>query len=414
MTASPQLPADAPRVRLRVRGANNGDARVALLPHPLTLIGSRHGCAIRLQSTRVSPAHCAMVQIGRQLVMRDLASNAGTSVNDWESDACVLTDGDRLQIRSHEFLIRIESQADVSAAASGDTNLEDTNGHRGLAVRDREGQLLCVAAAPVVLVGRHSRCDLTIDDPKVSRAHALLYRVGNAWAVADLLSVNGATINGDRLTSDRVLADGDVLQLGSTELGVELGSDLIAIDSPADKPARPARDDNNDTIAGELQSRACALDARWLELEDRAAQLDAREKEVLALEAGLEELCSAARERGVKLEQDERRAARLIAELQARQARVKRRAAELDRREQALTERERFPAPANSVTTWEHELCGTRRRLNAWAVDMGTRLRHLVFQPIAAAPTGSDVSSLLQADDDADDGAGSFDVAQRA
>ena len=324
----PHLPEHAPDVRLHVQEERNGKPRVTRLRHPLTLIGSRRGCRVRLQSAKVSPTHCALVHTGEKLVLRDLASALGTCVNDWESDACLLADGDRIQIRSREFLVRIDAQpaGECKSSANG----------ASLAIRDGDGGVQYVSATPVVLVGRHSRCDLTLNDPKVSRAHALLFRVADRWAVADLFSANGLKVNGESIEGARTLDDGDLLQAGSTELHLEIGGRLAAEAPPPVERRRAAPSDSNDTITGELQARACALDARWIELEERAAQLDVRERDLRAREGELEAHCAAARQGKVKLEQDERRVSRSAADLEPRQVRLQEQAAELEQREAAL------------------------------------------------------------------------------
>jgi hypothetical protein len=70
-----------------------------------------------------------------------------------------------------------------------------------------------------VLVGKSSEADLVIDaDDTVSRRHALLQRVGDAWMVSDLDSKNGTKVNRNPLFGDRALRDGDELLLGHTRL----------------------------------------------------------------------------------------------------------------------------------------------------------------------------------------------------
>ena len=63
-----------------------------------------------------------------------------------------------------------------------------------------------------------SSADITIDDPAISRVHAVLDRVGSTWLVRDVGSRNGTRVNGERLTSQRRLHDGDELLLGRTRL----------------------------------------------------------------------------------------------------------------------------------------------------------------------------------------------------
>jgi pSer/pThr/pTyr-binding forkhead associated (FHA) protein len=69
-------------------------------------------------------------------------------------------------------------------------------------------------------IGRSEDCDVVIsEDGSVSRAHAVLERIGSIrWTVRDLGAANGTFVNGDRLFTDRVLRDGDELLLGRTRL----------------------------------------------------------------------------------------------------------------------------------------------------------------------------------------------------
>jgi hypothetical protein len=66
-------------------------------------------------------------------------------------------------------------------------------------------------------IGRSHDCDLVLDDPNVSRRHAELSREGDGWAVADLGSTNGITVNGSRVRR-AVLAPGDAVELGRSRL----------------------------------------------------------------------------------------------------------------------------------------------------------------------------------------------------
>ena len=56
-------------------------------------------------------------------------------------------------------------------------------------------------------------------DPKVSRVHASLERMGHEWVLVDEgLSSNGTFLNSERLLSRRRLVDGDVIEVGRTTL----------------------------------------------------------------------------------------------------------------------------------------------------------------------------------------------------
>src|SRR3954469_7653230 len=72
-----------------------------------------------------------------------------------------------------------------------------------------------------VLIGRSRDCDVTLDDPNVSRRHAELRREGGAWVIADLGSTNGVKINGQRV-NEHALRPGDEITLGLERLHFEL------------------------------------------------------------------------------------------------------------------------------------------------------------------------------------------------
>jgi diguanylate cyclase (GGDEF)-like protein len=65
-----------------------------------------------------------------------------------------------------------------------------------------------------IVVGRGSDCDIQIDRDSVSRRHARIYRVNNAWHVEDLGSTNGSYIN-DVPIQQSPLRDLDFVKIGS-------------------------------------------------------------------------------------------------------------------------------------------------------------------------------------------------------
>ena len=68
------------------------------------------------------------------------------------------------------------------------------------------------------ILGRSkSQADLVLDDANVSRQHAAIERVGDAWYLADLGSTNGCYIDGQRI-SRRALVDGDVIEITTHQI----------------------------------------------------------------------------------------------------------------------------------------------------------------------------------------------------
>jgi hypothetical protein len=71
------------------------------------------------------------------------------------------------------------------------------------------------------VIGRDVSCHLTIESPRLSRQHAAVVREGYDVVLEDLGSSNGTWFKDQRLTR-KVLADGDVVQLGDVVVRVEL------------------------------------------------------------------------------------------------------------------------------------------------------------------------------------------------
>jgi pSer/pThr/pTyr-binding forkhead associated (FHA) protein len=82
---------------------------------------------------------------------------------------------------------------------------------------DGEGWLIPITAE-VVHVGRGFGVDLRLEDPSVSRRHAILVRRPGRTRVLDDRSANGTWVNGRRVESAD-LTDGDVLVVGHIVLG---------------------------------------------------------------------------------------------------------------------------------------------------------------------------------------------------
>lgn len=67
-------------------------------------------------------------------------------------------------------------------------------------------------------VGRNASCQLALDDPLVSRRHALFEVRHGTVVVEDLGSRNGVIVNGERIDRPQTLAAGDRVLIGSQEL----------------------------------------------------------------------------------------------------------------------------------------------------------------------------------------------------
>ncbi|CAL8974289.1 hypothetical protein TESS_TESS_00638 [Tessaracoccus sp. O5.2] len=75
--------------------------------------------------------------------------------------------------------------------------------------------------APGLLIGRGAEADLRLNDPGVSRRHAMLTVSGDpehpVVTIEDLGSTNGVHVNGNRVTKTRV-GEGTRIEIGSTRM----------------------------------------------------------------------------------------------------------------------------------------------------------------------------------------------------
>jgi FHA domain len=87
-----------------------------------------------------------------------------------------------------------------------------------------------------VAIGRQD-ADLVVEDPEVSRRHAVLRRSDGSVVVEDLDSTNGTFVNGERIHSPIRVGPGDQVRVGRTTLEIE--TDQRADDTIVSTPPRP-------------------------------------------------------------------------------------------------------------------------------------------------------------------------------
>jgi hypothetical protein len=105
-------------------------------------------------------------------------------------------------------------------------------------------------------VGRSAECQLSLDDPLVSRRHALFIVASNGVTIEDLQSRNGVIVNGRRITEKTQLNAGDNIIIGSQELTLLLRREVGSRDFTTTAQVRqgtlpriPAIESNERTLA---------------------------------------------------------------------------------------------------------------------------------------------------------------------
>ena len=137
-----------------------------------------------------------------------------------------LTKGESVRVGTYELRGKVQAgpeprrERQPAAAASqpsGSTRVLPAAESAGTAhLQTADGTRHALRDATTTL-GRLPSCEITIDDPSVSRRHARIARSDGQWTVEDLGSTNGVKINGQTVGHAQ-LRDGDRLELGSVAL----------------------------------------------------------------------------------------------------------------------------------------------------------------------------------------------------
>lgn len=95
----------------------------------------------------------------------------------------------------------------------------------------RSGQQLKIPQ-PKCFVGRAPDCQLRPDTDQISRHHCVISQFDDAVLVRDLGSKNGTFINGERITREREVNDGDLLEIGPFSFQVILVQTPVVASAP--------------------------------------------------------------------------------------------------------------------------------------------------------------------------------------
>jgi len=78
------------------------------------------------------------------------------------------------------------------------------------------------------VIGRAASCQLSLDDPLVSRNHATLSVTPERVVLCDLGSRNGVRVNRDRIDGKRALSHGDQISIGNQDMTLLSRRELVA------------------------------------------------------------------------------------------------------------------------------------------------------------------------------------------
>lgn len=130
------------------------------------------------------------------------------------------------------------------------------------------------------VIGRAANCQLSLDDPLVSRTHATLTITPDTVVLADLGSRNGVRVNSDRVDGKRSLSHGDQISIGNQDMTLLSRRELVA-----------------DTLIQAAGERAASFGLLGI-LADKALAMGRAEEAEKLLGEQLEQLLGDAQRRG--------------------------------------------------------------------------------------------------------------------
>ena len=170
----------------------------------ITIGRKGHGAHVEIDSRLASRRHAQIEARMDGIYIMDLESSNGTMVgqqpitpNTWVK---ILPD-DVFTIASQKLKVAAEGQKEKAPKSS-----EPQKEFKGFKQK--------IVSKGAYKIGRLENNDIVLDDPTVTREHAIIsYSQGEFW-IEDLGSTNGTLVNGTKLTAPRALQDGDQIQVG--------------------------------------------------------------------------------------------------------------------------------------------------------------------------------------------------------
>jgi pSer/pThr/pTyr-binding forkhead associated (FHA) protein len=183
------------------------------------LVIGRRKADVVLDDSQVSRRHAVVRPIEGGLEIEDLGSANGTCVNgEAIKTAQRLRNGDVVEIG------RVRITADVPASHRDITVLADDPSGPHIVVTRGPLAGRCYPVESELVIGRQD-ADLLLDDPQVSRRHAVVRAIDGELEVEDLASANGTFINSSRLSGTQRLRPGDEIAIGPVVLEARTGDE---------------------------------------------------------------------------------------------------------------------------------------------------------------------------------------------
>ncbi len=207
---------------------------------------------IVIKDAKASREHAKILLEKGSWTLLDLNSSNGTRLNGQLVERAMLEPGSVISIGNSNLryeldpgfeltlIENIDSEAELDATlltSSINSHLGDTSLTR-LVVNTPDKTWEVPFTSETLTIGRGSQNDVVLDDPKVSRQHAILERKGKSFILRDLNSSNGTFFRGLRVESQELLSN-DSFQIGDANLVLKKGFQLDELTMVEVAPSKP-------------------------------------------------------------------------------------------------------------------------------------------------------------------------------
>lgn len=222
--AHPQAP--APKVgvapaTLLIAGVEGQGRQMSI--HDVLAIGRAPDNHLPIADPMVSSHHARIFAQGGEFVIEDLNSRNGTFVNDQRVTTQRLRSGDEIRIGQLTLVFQ-----DAGAPQRAPKAPPAAAGQPQVGLRLAQGDFIALQG-PALTIGRAPDSQVVIADQQASAHHARLAVEPAGIAIEDLGSTNGTFVNG-RQVDRQLLAPGDRIRIGQTELEfqIESGQEVVS------------------------------------------------------------------------------------------------------------------------------------------------------------------------------------------
>jgi len=203
-----------------------------LVAHGETSIGAASDNSLVLDRPGISPHHASISVGDRGYVLNVIDPNARAHVNARPvREKAILRLGDVVSLDTLQFMLKPDRDAsirtDVPATAPtprppGDAETRTRGLPPKAVLRGVSGSYFgkIVPLRGRLVIGRGSDCDLVLDEPEMSRRHAVIENSGDGMYLRDLGSSNGTFVNGVQVR-DAVLHPDDQIAFDQNRFLVE-------------------------------------------------------------------------------------------------------------------------------------------------------------------------------------------------